>query len=48
MGAGPLYQASLKRHRLLPNVPTLLELTQSEEGRQVLPAASRTKSCRWA
>src|SRR5258705_10702489 len=30
-----LYQASLKRHRLLPNTPTLPELAQSEEGRQV-------------
>lgn len=37
-----LYQASLKRHRLLPNVPTLPELAQSEEGRQVLRAAAST------
>jgi tripartite-type tricarboxylate transporter receptor subunit TctC len=37
-----LYQASLKRHRLLPNVPTLPELAQSDEGRQVLHAASST------
>jgi tripartite-type tricarboxylate transporter receptor subunit TctC len=40
--ASILYQASLKRHRLLPNVPTLPELTQSEEGRQVLHAAAST------
>lgn len=37
-----LYQASLKRHRLLPNVPTLPELAQSDEGRQVLRAAAST------
>jgi tripartite-type tricarboxylate transporter receptor subunit TctC len=37
-----LYQASLKRHRLLPNVPTLPELAQSDEGRQVLHAAATT------
>jgi tripartite-type tricarboxylate transporter receptor subunit TctC len=37
-----LYQASLKRHRLLPNVPTLPELAQSDEGRQVLSAAAST------
>jgi tripartite-type tricarboxylate transporter receptor subunit TctC len=37
-----LYQASLKRHRLLPNVPTLPELAQSEEGREVLHAAAST------
>jgi len=37
-----LYQASLKRHRLLPNVPTLPELAQSDEGRQVLHAAAST------
>src|SRR5213083_1399305 len=34
-----LYQASLKRHRLLPNVPALPELAQSDEGREVLHAA---------
>src|SRR5262245_19475547 len=28
-----LYQAALKRHRLIPNVPTLPELATSEEGR---------------
>jgi tripartite-type tricarboxylate transporter receptor subunit TctC len=37
-----LYQASLKRHRLLPNVPTLPDLAQSEEGREVLRAAAST------
>ena len=37
-----LYQASLKRHRLLPNVPALPELAQSDEGRQVLHAAAST------
>jgi tripartite-type tricarboxylate transporter receptor subunit TctC len=37
-----LYQASLKRHRLLPNVPTIPELAQSDEGRQVLHAAAST------
>src|SRR5262249_9012452 len=37
-----LYQASLKRHRLLPNVPALPELAQSDEGRPVLPAAAST------
>ena len=37
-----LYQASVKRHRLLANVPTLPELAQSDEGRQVLHAAAST------
>jgi tripartite-type tricarboxylate transporter receptor subunit TctC len=37
-----LYQAALKRHRLLANVPTLPELAQSEEGRAVLHAAAST------
>jgi tripartite-type tricarboxylate transporter receptor subunit TctC len=37
-----LYQAALKRHRLLPDVPTLPELAQSEEGRNVLHAAAGT------
>ena len=37
-----LYQAALKRHRLLPNVPTLPELAQSDEGREVLRAAAST------
>jgi tripartite-type tricarboxylate transporter receptor subunit TctC len=37
-----LFQASLKRHRLLPNVPTLPELAWSDEGREVLHAAAST------
>ena len=37
-----LYQASLKRHRLLANVPALPELAQSDEGRAVLHAAAST------
>jgi tripartite-type tricarboxylate transporter receptor subunit TctC len=37
-----LYQASLKRHRLLPNVPTLPELALSDAGREVLHAAAST------
>jgi tripartite-type tricarboxylate transporter receptor subunit TctC len=37
-----LYQASLKRHRLLPDVPTLPELGQSNQGREVLHAAAST------
>jgi tripartite-type tricarboxylate transporter receptor subunit TctC len=37
-----LYQAALKRHRLLPNVPTLPELAQSEQGRAVLHAVAST------
>ena len=37
-----LYQASLTRHRLLPNVPTLPELALSSEGREVLRAAAST------
>jgi tripartite-type tricarboxylate transporter receptor subunit TctC len=37
-----LYQAAVKRHRLLPNVPTLPELAQSDEGREVLHAAAST------
>jgi tripartite-type tricarboxylate transporter receptor subunit TctC len=37
-----LYQASLKRHRLLANVPTLPELALSDEGREVLKAAAST------
>jgi tripartite-type tricarboxylate transporter receptor subunit TctC len=37
-----LYQASLTRHRLLPNVPTIPELALSNEGRQVLHAAAST------
>jgi tripartite-type tricarboxylate transporter receptor subunit TctC len=37
-----LFQASLKRHPLLPNVPTLQELALSDEGREVLHAAAST------
>jgi tripartite-type tricarboxylate transporter receptor subunit TctC len=37
-----LYQASLTRHRLLPDVPTLPELALSDAGRQVLHAAAST------
>jgi len=40
--ASILYQASLKRHRLLPNVPAIPELAQSDEGREVLRAAAST------
>ena len=40
--ANILFQASLKRHRLLPDVPTLPELAFSEEGREVLRAAAST------
>ena len=35
-GASFLYQAALKRDRLIPNVPTLPELALTDEGRQVL------------
>jgi len=37
-----LYQASLKRHPLLSQVPTLPELAVSEEGRVILHAAAST------
>jgi tripartite-type tricarboxylate transporter receptor subunit TctC len=37
-----LYQASLKRHRLLANVPTLPELALSDEGRDALRTAAST------
>jgi tripartite-type tricarboxylate transporter receptor subunit TctC len=37
-----LYQAALKRHRLIPNVPTLPELALTDEGREVLHAAAST------
>lgn len=37
-----LYQAALKRHRLIPNVPTLPELALTDEGRDVLSAVSST------
>ena len=37
-----LYQAALKRHRLLPNVPTMPELALDDEGRAVLYAIAST------
>jgi tripartite-type tricarboxylate transporter receptor subunit TctC len=37
-----LYQNALKRHPLLPNVPTLPELGLSDEGRAVLRAIAGT------
>ena len=37
-----LYQAALKRHRLLPNTPTLPELAVDDEGRAVLHAIAST------
>ncbi len=37
-----LYQAALKRHRLLPNVPALPELGSDDEGRAVLRAVAGT------
>jgi tripartite-type tricarboxylate transporter receptor subunit TctC len=37
-----LYQATLKRHRLLPNTPTLPELARDDEGRAVLHAIAST------
>jgi tripartite-type tricarboxylate transporter receptor subunit TctC len=40
--AAIIYQAALKRHPLLADVPTLPELALSEEGREVLRAVSAT------
>lgn len=37
-----LYQAALKRHRLLPNVPTMPELALNDQGRAVLYAIAST------
>jgi tripartite-type tricarboxylate transporter receptor subunit TctC len=37
-----VYQAALKRHRLLPNVPALPELGLTDEGRSVLRAIAGT------
>lgn len=37
-----VFAAALKRHRLLPHVPTMPELAQSAEGEAVLTAASST------
>ncbi|HEY6995170.1 MAG TPA: tripartite tricarboxylate transporter substrate-binding protein [Xanthobacteraceae bacterium] len=41
-GATILYQAALKRHRLLPEVPTLPELGLTDEGKAVLRAIAST------
>ena len=41
-GATIVYQAALKRHPLLPNVPTLPELGVSDEGKAVLRAIAST------
>jgi tripartite-type tricarboxylate transporter receptor subunit TctC len=40
--ANILYAASLKRHRLIPHVPTLPDLGLTDEGRTVLRVASST------
>jgi tripartite-type tricarboxylate transporter receptor subunit TctC len=40
--AAILWQASLKRHRLLPNVPALPELASDDESRGVLRAVAST------
>jgi len=37
-----IYQAALKRHRLIENVPTLPELATSDEGRAILRAVAST------
>jgi tripartite-type tricarboxylate transporter receptor subunit TctC len=37
-----LYQAALKRHALLPDVPTIVELALDDEGRQVMSALAST------
>jgi tripartite-type tricarboxylate transporter receptor subunit TctC len=37
-----IYQAALKRHRLISHVPTLPELAQSDEGQEILYAAAST------
>ena len=41
-GAKLIYQAALKRHKLLADVPTLPELALSPEGRDILFAAAST------
>ncbi len=41
-GAKLIYQAALKRHKLLADVPTLPELALSAEGRDILVAAAST------
>lgn len=40
--ASLLYQAALKRHALLPNVPTLPELAVSDQDRAILRAIAAT------
>ena len=40
--AAIIYQAALKRHRLLPNTPALPELGQTDEGRAVLRVIAST------
>jgi tripartite-type tricarboxylate transporter receptor subunit TctC len=40
--AAIIYQAALKRHRLLPNAPALPELAASDEGRVILRAIAGT------
>ena len=40
--ASIIYQAALKRHRLLANVPTLPELAVSDDGKVILRAIART------
>ena len=41
-GAALIYQAALKRSPVIPNVPTLPELAQSDEGKAVLGAIAST------
>lgn len=41
-GASIIYQAALKRHPLLPNVPTLPELGVTDEGKAILRAIAST------
>lgn len=40
--ASIIYQAALKRHRLLPTVPTMAEFATSDENRKILRAISST------
>jgi len=40
--ASIIYQSALKRHRLLPNVPTLPEFAVSDDGRVILRAIAST------
>ena len=41
-GANIIYQAAIKRHRLLPNVPALPELGTTEDGKKVLRVIGST------